>query len=332
VLTAPRCSASLLLAVALVVAGCTADAGGGASSSAATTSAAPRSTAAEGYPVFAAEDVQEARLRLPGGPDWLAVAEDGVWVKRDDSTLDRLAPDTGRSALSVELGGGLCQGVGAGLGAVWACRDTDVVRVDPASGEVTAVFPLNKAASQGHLVTVAGRLWVLTGDGSTLLGVDPASGAVVCTIALGARGTDLGAGPAGLWVASQPDGQVLRVDPDAGTVAVRATGLDRPLAVAVTDQVWAGGSDTTVRLDPTTGAVQVTAAIGIGLDGGIAASAGAVFLRNGERFLVRLDASTGAPVSGVSADVGSAGDVVVAFGSVWTTASDDAALFRLPAG
>jgi hypothetical protein len=37
-------------------------------------------------------------------------------------------------------------------------------------------------------------------------------------------------------------------------------------------------------------------------------------------------------VSGVSADVESAGDAVVAFGSVWTTASDDAALFRLPAG
>ena len=148
-LTAPRCSAPLLLAVALVLAGCTADAGGGESPSAATTSAAPRSTAAEGFPVFAAEDVQEARLRLPGGPDWLAVAEDGVWVKRDDGTLDRLDPDTGKSARSVELGGGLCQGLGAGLGAVWACRDTDVVRVDPASGEVTAVFPLNKRRARG---------------------------------------------------------------------------------------------------------------------------------------------------------------------------------------
>ncbi|NYJ05559.1 hypothetical protein [Petropleomorpha daqingensis] len=281
--------------------------------------------------MFAAEDIQEARLRLPGGPDWLAVAEDGVWVKRDDGTLDRIDPDTGKSALSVELGGGLCQGVGAGLGAVWACRDTDVVRVDPASGEVTAVFPLNKTASQGHLVTASGRLWVLAGDGSTLRGLDPATGAVVTTIALGARGTDVGAGPAGLWVASQPDGQVLRVDPDAGTVAVRATGLDRPLAVAVTDQVWAGGADATVRLDPSTGAVQVTTAVGIGLDGSIAAAGDGVFLRNGERFLVRLDAATGAPVSGVSADVESAGDVVVAFGSVWTTAYDDATMFRLPA-
>ena len=330
-LTASRCSASLVLAAALVLAGCTADGGGEDRPAAASPSAAPRSTAAEGFPVFAAADVQQTRLRLPGGPDWLAVADDGVWVKRDDSRLDRIDPDTGRSALGVGLGGGLCQGVGVGLGAVWACRGTDVVRVDPSSGEVTAVFPLNKAASQGHLVTASGRLWVLTGDGSTLLGVDPETGVAATTVALGARGTDLGAGPAGLWVASQPDGQVLRIDPDAGTVAVRATGLDRPLAVAVTDQVWAGGSAATVRLDPGTGAVQVTTAIGIGLDGGIAADGDAVFLRDGDRFLVRLDASTGAPVSGVSADVESAGDVVVAFDSVWTTASDDATMFRLPA-
>lgn len=53
-------------------------------------------------------------------------------------------------------------------------------------------------------------------------------------------------------------------------------------------------------------------------------------VRTGERFLVRLDPDTAEPVAGVTADVESNGDVVVAFDSVWTTAFDDAALFRLP--
>ncbi|WP_448626110.1 hypothetical protein [Geodermatophilus sp. URMC 64] len=88
----------------------------------------------------------------------------------------------------------------------------------------------------------------------------------------------------------------------------------------------------TLRLDPRSGAVQESADIGVGLDGGLTADGDAVWVRSAERFLVRLDAATGAPVSGVSADVESAGDVVVAFGSVWTTAYDDAAVFRLPAG
>ena len=281
--------------------------------------------------MFAVDDIEEARLRLPGGPDWMAVSEDGVWVKRDDGLLDRIDPDTGKSALHAELGSSLCQGLGVGLGAVWACHETDVLRIDPATGKVTATIRLNKTASQGHLVTTGGRLWLLTGDGSTLLGVDPETGTPVTTIPLGARGTDLNVGPAGLWVASQPDGQALRIDPDAGTVAVRATGLGRPLAVAVTDQVWVGGASATVRLDPANGAVLATSPIGVGLYGSVTASGGDVWVRSAERFLVRLDASTGAPVSGMSADVKSGGDVVVAFGSVWTTAYDDATLFRLPA-
>ena len=53
-------------------------------------------------------------------------------------------------------------------------------------------------------------------------------------------------------------------------------------------------------------------------------------MRSADRFLIRLDPDTAEPVAGVAADVESSGDIVVAFGSVWTTAFDDAALFRLP--
>ena len=53
-------------------------------------------------------------------------------------------------------------------------------------------------------------------------------------------------------------------------------------------------------------------------------------MRSAERFLVRLDQETAEPVAGVSADVASSEDVLVAVDSVWTTAFDDAALFRLP--
>jgi len=327
---APARTAGCLLAVAGLLAACSGPAGEAASASTTPPVVAAASTAAEGFPVHAAEDVQQARLRLPGGPDWLAVTDDGVWVKRDDGGLDRIDPGTAESALDVELSGGLCQGVGAGLGSVWACRDTDVVRVDPATGEVTGTFPLGKTATQGHLVTASGRLWVLAGDGGTLLCVDPGTGSVVTKVALGARGTDLGAGAAGLWVVSTVDDQVLRIDPDAGVVAARATGLGSPVAVAVTDQVWVGTPRSAVRLDPDTAAVLLTAAFGVGLDGSIAVDGDAVFVRSGERFLVQLDAATGTPVSGVSADVESAGDVVVAFGSVWTSAFDDEVLFRLP--
>jgi outer membrane protein assembly factor BamB len=287
------------------------------------------SSAPEGFPVGTAADVQEQRWRLPGGPDWLSVDDDGVWVKRDDGTVDRIDPDTGDIAVSVEVPGEPCQGLGAGLGAVWACAGTDVVRLDPATGAAVATLRVGKAFSQGHLVTAFDQLWILTGDGSTLVGVDPRSGDPVTTIPLGARGTDVAVGDAGLWVVSQLDGQVLRIDP-AGRVAVRATGLDRPVAVAVTDQLWVGATGGVSRIDPATGEIQVSTDIGTGLDGGLAIAPDGIWVRSGERFLIRLDPDTAAPVAGVAADVESSGDIVVAFDSVWTTAFDDATLFRLP--
>jgi outer membrane protein assembly factor BamB len=259
----------------------------------------------------------------------MAVDDDGVWVKRDDGTVDRIAPDTGDIAVTATVSGEPCQGVGAGLGAVWACAGADVVRIDPQTGEVMATLAVGKTFSQGHLVTAFDQLWILTGDGSTLVGVDPRTGEPVTTVPLGARGTDVAVGDAGLWVVSQVDGQVLRVDP-AGTVAVRVTGLPRPTAVAVTDQVWVAAVGGTSRIDPATGEVQASTDIGAGLEGGLAIAPDGVWVRSADRFLIRLDPDTAEPVAGVTADVESSGDIVVAFDSVWTTAYDDAALFRLP--
>jgi len=314
---------------ALALAACTAadfdeGTGGGSTESAPSTSTAP-----EGFPVVAADAVQEQRWRLPGGPDWMAVDDAGVWVKRDDGTVDRIAPDTGDIDVTAKISAEPCQGLGAGLGAVWACSGSDVVRLDPQSGKVTATLTVGKTFTQGHLVTAFDLLWILTGDGSSLVGVDPGTGHPVTTIPLGARGTDLALGDAGLWVVSQVDGQVLRIDP-AGTVAVRATGLDRPVVVAVTDQVWVGTVRGISRIDPATGEIQVSTDIGVGLEGGLAIAPDGVWVRSADRFLIRLDPDTAEPVIGIAADVESSGDIVVAFDSVWTTAYDDAALFRVP--
>jgi hypothetical protein len=313
-------------AVSLLLAGCTA----GDPAPAAETSAAPStSVAPEGFPVVSADAVQEQRWRLPGGPDALAVDDFGVWVKHDDGTVVHVVADTGDVDVTTEIDGDLCAGLGVGLGWVWACAGPGIARIDPESGDVDAVLPVEKAFSQIHLVTGFDRLWVLSGDGTVLAGIDPDTGAAVTTVPLGARGSDLAVGAAGLWVVSSLDGQVLRIDP-AGRVDLRVPDLDEPVALAVTDTVWIGAAGETRQIDPDTGETLVSSEIGTGREGSVAADADGVWVRSAERFVVRLDPGTGAPVAGVSADVESAGDVIVAFGSVWTTAYDDAALFRLP--
>jgi outer membrane protein assembly factor BamB len=300
-----------------------------ADSSAAPSTSATTSTAPEGFPVVAADAVQEQRWRLPGGPDALAVDDAGVWVKHDDGTVVHVDAATGEVDVTTQVEGDTCQGLGSGLGWVWACAGPGLARIDPATGEIDDVLPVEKAFSQIHLVTGFDRLWVLSGDGTSLVGVDPGSGAAVTTVPLGARGSDVAVGAAGLWVVSALDGQVLRVDP-AGTVALRVTDLGEPVALSVSDTVWVGATGETRELDPTTGTTLVSSAIGTGRDGSVAEGEGAVWVRSTDRFLVRLDPATGMPTGGVSADVDSGGDTVVAFGSVWTTAYDDAALFRIP--
>ncbi len=298
-----------------------------------TTSAQP-SAAPEGFPVLPVEARQQARLRIIGGPDWIAADAHGVWVKRDSGQVDLIDPDTDEVTASVEVdvGGQLCQGIGAGLGAVWTCAGSDIVRIDPESRMVTARHSVGKAFSQGHLATGGGRLWVLTGDGSTLVGIEPTTGAVATTVPLGVRGADLAFGDAGLWVVSTLDDQVVRVDPDRAEVTLRVPDLQSPVSLAVTDQLWVGTMSGTLRLDPATGDVLATAPIGTGRDGGVAVADDAVWVRSAERFLVRLDPTDARPVEGFSSDTPSGGDLTVAFGSLWTSAFDDATVFRLPAG
>ncbi|WP_029430359.1 hypothetical protein [Blastococcus sp. URHD0036] len=333
-----------LFCALLTVAACTDDA---TSSEAAPATAAARtpdvgaavaaSTAPEHYPVFPVPD--DAVVALPS-PDWLAADGEAVWVRLDGGQALRLDPRTGQTRATAKLERGrdvdLCQGIGAGLGYAWSCSGTDVVRIDPDTGAVDATFPVGKTYSQGHLVTAAGLLWVLTGNGSTLLGLDPATGAVTSTVALGARGSDLAAGPAGLWAVSAPDGAALRIDPATAAVDLRVGGLDGPAVAAVTDQVWVSGGSTTSRIDPVSGQVEVTAPFGSGADGGLAAGDGVVWVRSAQHFLVALDAEDGQPVAGYTwPDATSGGDVVLAAGTLWATAYDDRALFRLdpsPAG
>jgi streptogramin lyase len=324
------------LAVSVLVSGSCGD--DDAERAASTTSTAPPTTvlAPEGYPVTDVADRQDARLRIDS-PDWLATDGTSLWVKRDDGSVERIDPETNEVISTVDNDGAHCAGIGVGFGSVWTCsvagEAPHVARYDAETGELQATIPVVKAAIQGHLATGFDHVWVLTGDGSTLVGIDPETDAPAVTVDLGIRGTDLETGEAGLWVVSTLDDQVLRIDPDTGEVVHRVTEVLKPTAVSVTDDVWVAAQLSTNQIDPDTGEVVVTSEIGTGANGGIAVTDDAVWVRSAKRFLVRLDPTDGQPVEGFSsADTPSAGSVLVAFGSVWATAYDDEALFRIPIG
>jgi hypothetical protein len=101
----------------------------------------------------------EVRLDVPGEPDWMAAGAGSVWVKTADGYVQCIDPATNQVAANIEV--------------------PPYGRLPPATGWA--------------------RAWVLTGDGSTLVGI--AEDAVVTEIDLGTRCTELTASGTAIWAA-----------------------------------------------------------------------------------------------------------------------------------
>ena len=120
----------------------------------------------------AADRGPDRRDRGARWPDWLAVDEHGVWAKDGNGSVVLIDPATNVivATVDVDVGGELCQGLGAGDGSIWACSGPDVARIDASHPEVLSVIPVGKTDTQGNLGVSDGQVWILIGDGSRLHG------------------------------------------------------------------------------------------------------------------------------------------------------------------
>jgi hypothetical protein len=273
-----------------------------------------------------------AEIEVLGGPDWLAVDDQGVWAKNDNGSVVLIDPATNAivDTVDVDVGGELCQGLGAGDGSVWACSGPDVARIDASFPEVLSVIPVGKTFTQGNLGVAEGQVWTLIGDGSTLHGYLTDTQDLWSRIALPVRGTDLAVGEAGLWVISTVDGAVIHVDMDTGRVLDRID-VQAPVDITVDSGVWIGAQTESVRVDVASGTIDLRIPVGTGDDGSIATTPGEVWIQNVEPLMTRIDRDTGAVIATYTGEVTNGGDSVYAFGSIWTSAYDDAKIFRFAA-
>ena len=198
-----------------------------------------------------------------------------------------------------------------------------MAKVDPDTLQVVSDLSIKKQGSQGHLAGGFGRVWVLTGDGSRLAGIDPASNRVSISFTIPCRGVDVTVGPTGLWVPCTIDDRVVLVDPETGHALVDAEVMN-PLALAADaddpSQVWVGTATAVLRLDPDSGKI-LTSLDGGARNGGMSASHGLVWVRDeNEDFLVVIDEQSGKRIARVASRVPGGGDVIAWDGAVWTTA------------
>ena len=282
---------------------------------------------------MALADVQEASTQL-ASPDWLTFDGSYLWVKQDDGMVVRIDPRTNRPKGKVRAdtkSEHLCQGIGSGGGAVWSCSGSDIVRIDPRRLTVTDSIPVGKVFDQGRLVFVDGRIWVLTGDGDSLVGIDTATASPGSPIALPDACSELSAGPETIWVLCPVAGKVLAVDPASASVAAELE-IDSPTFAAATESdLWVGSAGDLVRVDLET-LEPVARFLGLdpGPDGDVAVDGEDVWVRTPAGFLHRIDAASNTVAEQIEPDEAlSGGAVLVAEGSLWTTAFDDGLLLRL---
>lgn len=304
---------------------------------------APIATAAASYVVQPIEVVDrvsaqrtETRIQFADG---LTALGTSLFAKTDDGRVVRV--DTASAAVTGEVRvdttndpARYCMGIGTDGEALYACstgdESTSVVRVDPGTLEVLDTLDADMLFDQVTLPWAAGHLWVLTGAGDYLLGMDSKSGTV--EIPLAVRCANVAASEDALYLACPTANEVLKVDPDSGEVVGRV-GLENPRVIAWGGtSVWAGVRDGVLQLSAELEPLAHFTGITTGLEGDLAADGDRAWVRTAGGFLHLLDAATGqAPVQIASTPSVGGGSVIIADGSVWTTSYDEGLLMSFEA-
>jgi outer membrane protein assembly factor BamB len=281
--------------------------------------------------------VQESEIALTGGPDWTTAYEGFVWVKRDDGFVTRIDPATNEPSGEVRAdtkSDQYCQGIGSGEGAVWSCSGGDVVRIDPKTLEVVASIPVGKVFTQGRLVVANGHLWVLTGEGDRLTGIDTGTNRAGPEIELPFACSELGPGVDTVWVLCPTANRVVAVD--VAEMEVRGdVEVEAPAAgFGTATDAWILSQRALIRIDAESldPVARFTALADPRLEGDVAVDGEDVWVRTDESFLHRVDASSNVVAEQIELEEPlSSGAVILHEGSIWTTAFNDELVLRLRA-
>ena len=293
----------------------------------------------DAIPVTGAERVElddrlVREIAVPDGPDWMVGAFGSLWVKRDNGSVDRVDPETGKVLAEISSGPfkpPVCQGIGASEDEIWACpRQGELTPIDPASGKVSGTVKLDKVTDQGRLVGAAGKLWVITDSGKTLSAIDERGKPTTVLKLPGC--TDLARSEGNvIWALCPLEDRVLEIDAAAGEI-VDQLELGDPRTAAVADDLWVGFEDGVAQVDTKT--LEVIAVYGLypRYGGAIFAGDDAVWVREEGHFLTHIDPAEQRIVEAIEAPkIHSGGDVLAIGDTVWATAYDDDVLVELRA-
>lgn len=274
-------------------------------------------------------------------PDQLIFVQDFIWVKTDDGHVIQVDPATNRVVGDVKVDTTsdpfhYCQGLGTDGTNIWACsasgdedhRTIDVVRIDPRTQSVVETIKVGKIFDQFNMPFLLNQIWVLSGNGDKLVGIDITNNQPSPAIDLGARCFQVAAVSKSLLLTCKPDNLILRIDPEKMEVTERLT-FPNPRNLAATENgIWLSQDNAVVRLD--TESLNPVAIFTKLFNADLFATKEAVWVRLEDGFVYQIDPISSQLVEQIKTDQSfSMGSILVTSDSIWTTAGDDDLLIRL---
>jgi serine/threonine-protein kinase len=224
------------------------------------------------------------RIPTEGAPTDIAAGEGAVWVLNGfEGEVRAIDPRTNQVTMTTTVPEGSAE-IAVGAGSVWVTNPilVTITKIQPGSAEVVDTIRLGPPGSGSPEAIAVGEGAVWVGDGlvPTMWKIDPATDAVLANPGLRGVPSAIAVGQDGtVWVASFDEGLVTRMDPSSLQAATQTVGRG-PSGIAVdSDAAWVVESlaGTVSSIDPSSGEVLSTVAVGEGLQG-IELGAGSVWV------------------------------------------------------
>lgn len=169
---------------------------------------------------------EEQVFTVPGFADFLAVDGKTVWAT-NVGRVERWSRHGKRAAVAMAHP---CGAMALAFRSLWVadCKDRTLTRIDLKTAKITAIVATGIANPAGELNVVAGAgsIWVASNDQGAIARVDPATNGVTASVQANPGSFYLTFGMGSLWAVSATRQSLQKIDPATNTV-VATTALGR---------------------------------------------------------------------------------------------------------
>jgi streptogramin lyase len=161
-------------------------------------------------------------LKLGATADWVLAAGSALWVgSTGPFAVHRIDPKTNRVSVRTLLPGEPCAGLAAGFGSLWVplCSEPrTLARVDLRTGRLAAVLPIGPTAGEGGITASPDSLWLVTDHEGALARIDPMTGRVRQVVHVPSGSFNPRYSDGIVWVTQHEGASVTPVDARTGRV------------------------------------------------------------------------------------------------------------------